>query len=129
GVRATAGGPGGERGQGRALVQHGGGRRGTGGGAAGGAGSMSEHQVAPSPLARLLADGPRAVSVGVEQFAADLRPWDADVVTVDWRPPSGGAAVRQALWRLSEPGVAARVEAANARVVTALLGARPFLVD
>src|SRR3712207_789663 len=82
-----------------------------------------------TPLARLLTHGPRAVNVGVEQFAAELRPWDADVVTVDWRPPSGDPSVREALWRLSEPGVAARVEAANARVIEALLSARPFLVD
>jgi hypothetical protein len=84
---------------------------------------------APAPLARLLADGPRAVSLGVEQFADELRPWDSDVVSVDWRPPSGGPDVQRALWRLSEPAIAARVEAANQRVVSALLGARPFLVD
>jgi hypothetical protein len=90
---------------------------------------MSEQTQTAGPLARLLSEGPRAVNVGVEQFAAELRPWDADAVTVDWRPPSGGPSVREALWRLSEPSVAARIDAANARVVEALLGARPFLVD
>ena len=53
---------------------------------------MSEQTQAETPLARLLAEGPRAIGVGVEQFAAELRPWDADVVTVDWRPPAAGAA-------------------------------------
>ena len=84
---------------------------------------------APSPLASLLNGGPRAISVGVKQFADELRPWDQDVLSVDWRPPGGGASVRDALWRLSEPAIAARIEAANQRVVSALLGARPFLVD
>jgi hypothetical protein len=82
-----------------------------------------------SPIARLLADGPRAVNVGVEQFAADVRPWDSGVVSVDWRPPSGGESVVDALRKLSEPAVAARIEAANARVIDALIGARPYLVD
>ena len=90
---------------------------------------MSDTNQVPSPLARLLADGPRAVNVGVEQFADELRARDPGVVSVDWRPPSGGPAVRDALWRLSDPAVAARVEAANERVIAALLGARPFLVD
>ena len=90
---------------------------------------MTEQTGAPSPLARLLADGPLAVNVGVGQFADELRGWDPDVISVDWRPPSGGPAVRDALWRLSEPAVAARVEAANERVIAALLAARPFLVD
>ena len=82
-----------------------------------------------SPIARLLADGPRAVNVGVEQFAAEVRPWDPGVVSVEWRPPSGGQAVADALRKLSDPEIAARVETANARVVAALVGARPYLVD
>ena len=82
-----------------------------------------------SSIARLLADGPRAINVGVEQFAAEVRAWDPGVVSVDWRPASGGEAVARALRALSEPAIAARVEAANARVVAGLLGARPYLVD
>ena len=82
-----------------------------------------------SPIARLLADGPRAVNLGVEQFAGAVRPFDPGVVSVDWRPPSGGEAVVRALNTLSEPAIAARVEAANARVVAGLIGARPYLVD
>jgi len=77
----------------------------------------------------LLADGPRAINVGVEQFGASLRAWDLEVVGVDWRPPSGGEAVARALQRLAEPAVAARIEVANRRVIERFLGARPFLVD
>jgi Protein of unknown function (DUF1116) len=90
---------------------------------------VSDPGSAPTPITRLLTDGPRAVNVGVELFALEVRPWDADVVSVDWRPPSGGPAVAQALWKLSDSVTAARVEAANARVVSRLIGARPYLVD
>jgi hypothetical protein len=82
-----------------------------------------------TPVARLLAEGPRAVNVGVERFAAALRPWDPRVVSVDWRPPSGGPTVARALRRLAEPAIAARIESANARVLERLLAARPHLVD
>jgi hypothetical protein len=90
---------------------------------------MSERRDGDSPVARLLAEGPRAVNVGVEQFAAALTPFDPGIVSVDWRPPSGGPAVAAALQRLADPAIAARIEAANARVIAAMLGARPFLVD
>ena len=82
-----------------------------------------------SPIARLLAEGPRAVNLGVEQFAEAVRPFDPGVLSLDWRPPTGGEAIIRALRMLSEPSIAARVEAANARVVEALIGARPHLVD
>jgi len=82
-----------------------------------------------SQITRLLQDGPLAINLGVERFATELRPYDPDVVTVDWRPPSGGEAVMRALRRLAEPARAVRIETANARVVERLLGARPFLVD
>lgn len=82
-----------------------------------------------SAIGRLLADGPRAVNLGVEQFATEVRPWDAGVVSIDWRPPSGGPAVAAALLKLSEPAIAAGIEAANARVVAGMVGARPHLVD
>jgi hypothetical protein len=89
----------------------------------------SQQPTVPSPVASLLADGPRAINVGVEQFGTSLRAWDRDVVGIDWRPPSGGDAVARALRRLAEPAIAARVEAANGRVIERFLGARPFLID
>jgi hypothetical protein len=82
-----------------------------------------------SPVARLLVDGPRAISLGVEQFADAVRPWDTGLLSVDWRPPSGGPLVLEALRQLAEPAVSARIEAANQRLVAALIGARPYLVD
>jgi hypothetical protein len=80
-------------------------------------------------IAALLTAGPRAINVGVEQFGAALASFDAGLLSVDWRPPSGGPAVAAALRTLAEPAVAARIEAANARLLAAMLGARPYLVD
>ncbi|MCC6177718.1 MAG: DUF1116 domain-containing protein [Chloroflexi bacterium] len=82
-----------------------------------------------SGIPALLTDGPRAVNIGVELFAEALRAHDPAAVSVDWRPPSGGATVAAALARLSEPARAARIAAANERVVERLIGARPHLVD
>jgi hypothetical protein len=78
---------------------------------------------------RLLAEGPRVVNLGVQQFAESLRAWDPSVVAVDWRPPAGSLGLAAALDRLSAPSVAAQIDLANGRVVERLLGARPFLVD
>jgi hypothetical protein len=80
-------------------------------------------------VTRLLAEGPRVLNLGVEQFVGPLRGWDADIVSVDWRPSGADARVRAAAARLDDPSVAARIDAANARVLERLLGARPFLVD
>ena len=38
----------------------------------------------------LLAQPPRVVNVGLEQFAADLAAQGAAVIHVDWSPPAGG---------------------------------------
>jgi FdrA protein len=37
-----------------------------------------------------LSNGPVAVNVGVEDFAASLKSQGAEVVQVDWAPPAGG---------------------------------------
>jgi hypothetical protein len=89
---------------------------------------VTEHLPA-SPIARLLADGPRAINVGVEGFGQAVRTSDPDLVAVDWRPPRGGLLVAEALRQLAQPSAAARIEAGNARLLAALLGARPYLVD
>ena len=38
----------------------------------------------------LLAKGPVAINVGVEDFAASLKIQGAEVIQVDWTPPAGG---------------------------------------
>ena len=45
---------------------------------------------------------PRAVNLGLEVFAAELRGEGATVIHVDWRPPAGGAAIAALLARLDD---------------------------
>ena len=42
------------------------------------------------PLIDFLSQGPVAVNLGVEDFAASLKSQGAEVVQVDWAPPAGG---------------------------------------
>ena len=41
-------------------------------------------------LRQLLLTGPRAVNVGVRDFADSLKAQGVTVAHVDWRPPAGG---------------------------------------
>jgi len=43
-----------------------------------------------SAIDALLADPPRVVNIGLEQFASDLAVQGVDVVHVDWSPPAAG---------------------------------------
>jgi hypothetical protein len=38
-------------------------------------------------IAELLDKGPRAINVGLRDFARDLEDQQVDVVQLDWRPP------------------------------------------
>ena len=42
------------------------------------------------PLIDFLSQGPVAVNLGVEDFAASLKSQGAEVVQVAWAPPAGG---------------------------------------
>ena len=42
------------------------------------------------PLIDFLSQGPVAVNLGVEDFAASLKSQGAEVVQVEWAPPAGG---------------------------------------
>jgi hypothetical protein len=48
-------------------------------------------------IADLLREGPIAVSVGVRDFARDLKDQQVDVVEIDWRPPRPADAEMQRL--------------------------------
>jgi FdrA protein len=39
-------------------------------------------------IAELLEEGPRAINVGLRNFARDLDEQQVDVVQLDWRPPA-----------------------------------------
>jgi len=84
------------------------------------------------PVSDLLRDGPRVVSIGLEQFALDLEAAGTPVVAVDWKPPpTSDARVLAALDRLTglEPDMAARVDAANREALARMLAGEPVLVD
>ncbi|MCL2463970.1 MAG: acyl-CoA synthetase FdrA, partial [Micrococcales bacterium] len=49
-----------------------------------------EAVAAPEPIARLLADGPAVVNVGLSSFAAAVAGVGAPVVQLDWAPTAGG---------------------------------------
>lgn len=45
-----------------------------------------------SKLNELLQNGPKAVNIGVQDFAESLQIQSVEVVQVDWVPPAGGDA-------------------------------------
>lgn len=47
-------------------------------------------KAAMQPSARLLAEPPRVISVGLGGFAQELAAQGVDVVHVDWTPPAAG---------------------------------------
>lgn len=76
------------------------------------------------PLRGLLAREPSTITAGAALFADALSAQAAEVIPVDWRPPLAG--VSEGLARLMADD---RREAANARALERMLGARPRLVD
>jgi FdrA protein len=44
----------------------------------------------PAHLPALLADGPKVINLGLEQFATQLKTCGVPVLHVDWRPPAAG---------------------------------------
>lgn len=71
----------------------------------------------------------KAVNLGLESFAENLRAKGAAVLQVRWKPPAGGdAAMIAALDRLAA-GAKVDVEAANLEAVSRILKGKPTLVD
>ncbi len=70
----------------------------------------------------------KAVNLGLESFADNLRQRGVSVVQMDWRPPAGGnIAMIAALDRLAlNPKI--DIEAANAKAVQRMLKGKPMLV-
>ncbi len=81
-------------------------------------------------IKRLLTEGPKAVNVGLKGFAETLAKSGAPTIHVDWRPPArGNARLAEILEKMSQPEIAARIEAANKQVVQRMIDAQPVLVD
>ncbi len=86
-----------------------------------------------APTADLVADGVRAINVGLAGFADPIRAAGAPVVALDWRPPAAGdRELGLLLARLEDdPGdpVGGRIAEANRQAVERILAAQPTLVD
>jgi hypothetical protein len=85
-------------------------------------------QAAGGP-ASLFGSSLKAVNLGLESFAENLRSCGAEAIQVRWKPPAGGdEAMIRVLDRIA---LYARVdiEAANAEAVTRILKGKPTLVD
>jgi hypothetical protein len=85
------------------------------------------------PTAGLIADGVRAINVGLAGFADPIRAAGAPVVALDWRPPAAGDREVGLLLATLEDDptdpVGGLIAAANARAVERILAAQPMLVD
>jgi hypothetical protein len=85
------------------------------------------------PTAGLIADGVRAINVGLAGFADPIRAAGAPVVALDWRPPAAGdrgvGLLLAALEDDPTDPVGGLIAAANARAVERILAAQPMLVD
>jgi len=91
--------------------------------------SAMETKTGPSSILALFAAGPKAVNLGLESFADNLRAEGGEAVSVDWRPPAGGdPALAAALDRITSSSHV-DVGAANGEAVKRILAARPTLVD
>jgi FdrA protein len=47
-------------------------------------------EAALSLFNRMLQDGPKAINIGIQEFAQTLRFQQVEVVQVTWSPPAGG---------------------------------------
>lgn len=66
-----------------------------------------------------------AINLGLESFHKELRSQNVDSVHVSWRPPSEAGKL---LYKLDEPEVQQRIEAANKIAMERLLSAQPVLI-
>jgi hypothetical protein len=90
---------------------------------------MSRSAAAPG----FLAEGVRAINVGLAGFADPIRSHGAPVVSLDWRPPAAGDRELGLLLAHLEDDprdrVGAAIAAANRTAVERILAAQPTLVD
>ncbi|HTX71433.1 MAG TPA: DUF1116 domain-containing protein, partial [Rectinemataceae bacterium] len=81
------------------------------------------------PVLDLFAHDIKAVNLGLESFADNLREGGVEVVQVAWKPPAGGdERMIAALDRLAA-GSKVDIEAANREAVSRILKGKPTLVD
>ena len=81
------------------------------------------------PAPALFGSGIKAVNLGLESFAENLRSCGAEAVQVRWKPPAGGDAGLIALLDRISLHARVDVEAANREAVARILKGKPTLVD
>ncbi|WP_199711058.1 YlbE family protein [Tessaracoccus antarcticus] len=82
-----------------------------------------------SPITDLFSRPLSVISVGAAMFAEDIATQGAPVTHLEWSPPGGGRPdIVAALTTLSQPDIAARIEAANAEALERIIGSQPVLV-
>lgn len=80
-----------------------------------------------APVNTLFASGLKAVNLGLESFARNLRREGAAAIHVQWRPPAGGDQRAIAALDAIAAGTSVDVEKANAEAVRRILAARPTI--
>jgi len=81
------------------------------------------------PVLDLFGGKIRAVNLGLESFAENLRANDVEAIQVAWKPPAGGdTRMIEALDRIAA-GARVDVEAANREAASRILKGKPTLVD
>jgi succinyl-CoA synthetase alpha subunit len=80
------------------------------------------------PLLDLFSNGLKAVNLGLESFADNLRAQGAEVVQVDWKPPAGGDAAVIAVLDRIEAKSTVDIPSANALAVDRIQRGKPTLI-
>ena len=91
-------------------------------------GTMGD-MIGVGPVLDLFGGKIRAVNLGLESFAENLRANDVEAIQVAWKPPAGGdTRMIEALDRIAA-GARVDVEAANREAASRILKGKPTLVD
>jgi len=91
-------------------------------------GTMGD-MIGVGPVLDLFGGKIKAVNLGLESFAENLRANDVEAIQVAWKPPAGGdTRMIEALDRIAA-GAKVDVEAANREAASRILKGKPTLVD
>jgi len=90
---------------------------------------MNKDSLSVAPIMDLFGAELKAINLGLESFAENLRANGAQALQVRWKPPAGGDAAMIAVLDRLRSSAKVDIEAANAEAVARILKAKPTLVD
>ena len=90
---------------------------------------MNKDSLSVAPITDLFGAELKAINLGLESFAENLRANGAQALQVRWKPPAGGDAAMIAVLDRLRSSAKVDIEAANAEAVARILKAKPTLVD